>query len=105
MTGIPQPHSGVVTPAPVLGCPPWCVSRHGAHRGEEDWVHSSAPVLIADGVEASACMTVDPVTGAVDGPHVLVGSRELTPAQAAALATELLALGRAAEEVSPPATV
>ncbi len=103
MSGSPPWHANSTT---ALGlCPPWCVTRHGALLGEEDCVHTSAPVAVAEGVEARTCMSVDPVTGVVDGPHVMIGSTEHTPADAAALATALLALVDAAESVTRPAAV
>src|SRR5687767_8722800 len=63
-------------------CPSWCVAPHGMHRGEEDWVHTSEPLPLTDRVVARLCMTVDPVTETQDGPYVLIGGTELTPAQA-----------------------
>ncbi len=100
MSGINQ-QTGTFTVAPDL-CPPWCVTRHGALCGEEDGVHTSAPVTVAEGVEATTCMSVDPETGVVDGPHVMIGSTEHAPAEVVVLATALLALAEAAESVTRP---
>ena len=71
-------------------CPPWCVTPHGEHDGEEDWLHMGEPVLVADGLQAQLCMSVDPETGRHDGPFVLIGSAELTLAAAAALGAALM---------------
>ena len=76
-------------------CPAWCVSAHGHHLGEEDWVHSGEPLRIADGVLAHGCMSVDPLTGAVDGPYVIVGWEQYTPEEAEALGASLVAMARA----------
>ena len=98
MSRFPVPRAD--RPAPA-GCPLWCVTRHGAHLGEEDWVHTSAPVALAEGVNARTCMSVNPVTGTVDGPFVMIGATEHTPDEAELLATALLALVAAASEVIP----
>ena len=73
-------------------CPPWCVSRHGLHDGEEDWVHVGEPLPVADGLHAQLCMSVDPESGRQDGPVVLIGATELTLAAAATLGTALVQL-------------
>jgi hypothetical protein len=78
------------------------VSNHGDHEGEEDWVHSSETLRIAEEVDAHACMSVDPGTGAVDGPYVIVGWTQYTPAEAEALGASLMALARRVRDVSPP---
>ncbi len=92
---------GQSTVGPAAACPPWCVSTHGDHQGEEDWVHVSDSLSLADDVDAHACMSVDPVTGAVDGPHVNIGWRQYTPGEAEALARSLLDLARRVRAVSP----
>ena len=79
-------------------CPAWCVSPHGHHLGEEDWVHSGEPLTVADGVDAHACMSVDPYTGTVDGPYLIIGWSQYTPGEAEALGASLIALARAATE-------
>jgi hypothetical protein len=76
-------------------CPAWCVTGHGVHRGEEDWLHLGEPVTVTAGVVARLCLSVDPGTGAVDGPYVLVGTTEHTLLEAEALGTALIALARA----------
>jgi hypothetical protein len=73
-------------------CPSWCVVAHGSHLGEEDWLHTSEPIALAVGVWAELVMSIHPDTGATDGPFVTIGETELTPPEAAALATRLLAL-------------
>ena len=73
-------------------CPPWCATGHGIHLGEDDWVHLSEPLPLTDGVSAQLCMSIDPATSAQDGPYVVIGSTEYTPAQAQALAASLMTL-------------
>jgi hypothetical protein len=85
-------------------CPGWCVSRHGLHLGEEDWVHAGAPLPVEDAVAAHACMSVDPDTGEVDGPYVIIGRSQYSPAEAEALGAALIALARAARSTTPLAT-
>jgi hypothetical protein len=80
--------------ASVPLCPAWCVTAHDPALGEDDWVHVSEPVVLAAGVLARLCMTVDPGTGAEDGPYVLVGDEQYTPAEATALGADLIALAR-----------
>ena len=79
-------------------CPSWCVAAHGRHLGEEDWLHTSAPVALAAGLWAELVMSIHPDSGAVDGPVVTIGETELTPTEAAALATRILALTALAKE-------
>jgi len=69
---------------------------------EEDWIHSSDPLAIADDLVAHLCMSIDPHTGATDGPYVLIGSTEYAPVKAMVLAMSLLALAGLA--VTPIAT-
>jgi hypothetical protein len=72
------------------------VAPHGLHRGEEDWVHTSEPLPLADRVLARLAMTVHPTTREQDGPYVLIGSTELTPDQANDVALAIQALAAAA---------
>jgi hypothetical protein len=81
----------VLSPARAA-CPPWCAARHGVHLGEENWVHHSEPQPLTPGVAAQLCMSIDPVTGAQDGPYVVIGSTEYTPAEAQTLAASLMTL-------------
>ena len=76
----------------AVGCPPWCVTGHGVHLGEEDWLHCSEPVPLADGVSAQLCLSIDPSTRVQDGPYVVVGGTEYSLADAEALALRLLTL-------------
>jgi hypothetical protein len=73
-------------------CPSWCVAPHGSQFGEEDWLHASEPIVLAAGVWAELAMSIHPVTGTTDGPFIRIGDAELTPAEAAALATRLQTL-------------
>jgi hypothetical protein len=82
-------------------CPRWCVTEHGVQLGEEDWIHTSQPVKVADGLEARMCLSTDPDTGIEDGPHVLIGSSELTPDEARTIG-ELLILLASAQDEEPP---
>ena len=73
-------------------CLPWCVTAHDPARGEDDWVHIGEPLVLTNGIAARLCMSIDPWTGEEDGPYVLVGDAQLTPAQAERLGIELSAL-------------
>lgn len=73
-------------------CPCWCVTNHDPARGEDDWVHEGAPLHVEDGVLARLCVSVDPRSGHVDGPYVIVGSRELSVEQAEALGVSFIGL-------------
>ena len=83
-------------------CPPWCNSRHGVSEGEEDWVHVSEPLVVADEVAARLCMSVDPDTEAQDGPYVVVGSREYSLTEAERLGASLIELASLGEGSTPP---
>lgn len=81
-------------------CPCWCVAEHGINVGEEDWLHEGEPLTVRTGVLARLCMSVDPRTGAVDGPYVLVGSIEYTLPEAATLGGSLIGMASWATRVS-----
>jgi hypothetical protein len=83
-------------------CPPWCVADHGTNRGEDDQVHTGEPVELADGVLARLCLSVDPRTGAQDGPYVLVGWSEYTLDEATALGSALIAMASAGRDATRP---
>lgn len=83
-------------------CPHWCVSHHDVHQGEEDWIHTSEPVPVADGLMARLCMSIDPDSGATDGPYVLIGTSEYTLAETVVLGGSLLALADEAKDPSRP---
>jgi hypothetical protein len=72
-------------------CPPWCVTEHGVHLGDEDWLHTSTPLLI-DGIMARLCLSINPETGSEDGPYVVIGSTEYTLFEARSLGEALIAL-------------
>ncbi len=101
--GITTDKETVRVPQQRRHCPAWCTTAHGVHAGEEDWVHLGEPATIGPGERTQLCMTVDPVTGTSDGPYVLVGPTEYTPAQAAALGRALLALAEMAGAINPRA--
>jgi hypothetical protein len=82
------------------GCPSWCAHGHGVHRGEEDWLHLSEPLPIAEGVSARLCLSIDPSTRAQDGPYMVIGTHEYTLAQAEALGASLLAMAKQAADSS-----
>lgn len=82
--------------ASASSCPSWCVTRHGVHRGEENWVHTGEPLLVAEGIPASIVMSVDPETGTTDGPYVLIGAREYTLTEARHVGSALIAAADAA---------
>ena len=83
-------------------CPAWCVTRHGMHLGEEDWVHSGAPIEVARDVTARLHLSVDPGTGVRDGPYLLVGTTEYTPAEAEDLGAAIVALARTGAATTRP---
>lgn len=84
-------------------CPHWCVSGHGVQHGEEDWLHLGEPLTVVRGIRARLCMSVDPRTGAVDGPYVLVGATEYTLVEAEALGAALVELAGAGRSAAHPA--
>ncbi len=77
-------------PSTATTCPSWCVTHHGLHLGEENWVHTGEPLLMADGIRAQIVMSVDPGTGSEDGPYVLIGTREYTLTEARLLGSALV---------------
>ena len=93
------------TTPPMAGCPAWCVAPHGLQAGEEDWVHTSEPLLLTDKVLLRICMTVDPDGQSPDGPIVLIGSTEMTPAEANDVGLAIQALASAAEATTRDAAV
>jgi hypothetical protein len=88
--------------APRETCPPWCIVAHGLYVGEDDFVHMGEPVALFDGLLARLCLSVDPQTGANDGPYVLVGWSEYTLDEAAALGAALVAMARAGSDATRP---
>jgi hypothetical protein len=69
--------------------------------GEEDWLHLGEPLRVADGLVARLCMSIDPDTGSVDGPYVLIGGTEYTLSQAQQLAASLTGLAGMGAGFSP----
>lgn len=98
-----QPDQAPVTPPQQWACPHWCVAEHGVIAGEEDWVHVSKLVVVADEVMAVLCMSVNPSTGEEDGPYVIVGSREYSLAEAAQLGGSLIELAELGAATPPGA--
>jgi hypothetical protein len=84
-------------------CPPWCVLTHGVQTGEEDQVHVSRQLCVRNTL-VRLCETVDPTTGVVDGPYVLMGPQELTLDEADDLAGALTSLACQARAATRPAT-
>ena len=65
-------------------CPAWCTTRHGVLDGEEDDVHVGGALQVKQAM-LQLCATIDARTGAVEGPHILYGSEELSLHEAEAL--------------------
>ena len=78
-----------------MHCPDWCVTRHSPALGEENWLHVSEPLILDDGVAARLCLSVEPDSGAADGPYVIIGTTEYTMQEAEALGATLVALAGA----------
>lgn len=76
----------------VNTCPHWCATEHGVYLGEEDWIHTGAPVVVVDELDARLCMSIHPDTGVVDGPYVLLGANELTADETKAIGESLIRL-------------
>jgi hypothetical protein len=69
-------------------CAPWCELGHGTHVGEEDHVHVGGQLCVHNTM-IRLCSSVDPGTGAVDGPYVLMGADEFTLGEVDALVAAL----------------
>ena len=80
-------------------CPRWCRTEHGELDGEENHLHTGASLRLADGVTAYLCATIDPYTGATDGPYILVESEEWSLDRARSIGQALIAL---ADSGTPP---
>ncbi len=87
-------------PAPT-GCPVWCTAEHGLYAGEDDQLHTGAPLFLTDMVTALLCATVDPSTGVTDGPYLLVDGEEWTPDHARSVGRALIALADASAQPTP----
>lgn len=90
------------TPDRPATCPPWCTLTHGPHRGEDDTVHVSGSLVVRRTV-LRLCMTLDPSTGAQEGPYVLLGAEEFSLHEADALIDALTQLVDRGADVSPRA--
>ncbi len=82
-------------PGPAT-CPAWCTAEHGIYAGEDDHLHTGAPLYLTTEVTVRLCATIDPASGATDGPYVIVDSDEWTPEQARAVGHALIELADAA---------
>jgi hypothetical protein len=69
-------------------CPPWCELGHGTHLGEDDHVHVGGQLCVRNTL-IRLCSSVDPGTGTVDGPYVLMGADEFTLGEVDALVDAL----------------
>lgn len=95
--------SGKTRPARPATCPEWCARVHGVQPGEDDQVHVSGQLMVRRTL-LRLCTTIDPATGAQDGPYVLVGADEYTLHEADVLIaalTQLVDEGRG--DVTAPA--
>ena len=79
-------------------CPAWCVLEHGIYAGEDDHLHTGAPLRLARGVTAHLCATIDPKSGRLNGPYVVVGGEEWTLQRTRSIGHALIAL---AEQAMP----
>lgn len=80
-------------------CPTWCALRHGRYLGEEDDLHVGGALVVKQ-TELRLCATIDRGTGAVDGPHVMVGSEEYSLSEAEMLIDALTQLVEQGSELS-----
>ena len=85
-------------------CPDWCTVRHGRHAGEDDLVHISKQVFVGNTL-VRLCSTIDPESGAQDGPYLLVGNEELRLDEARNLIQVLIDLVAQGRRVTPRAAV
>jgi hypothetical protein len=58
-------------------CPPWCKIDHSSFHDEGAYVHIGADKRLADGITVRLVASDDPVTGALDGPFMLVDAPRL----------------------------
>jgi hypothetical protein len=89
-------------PSAVVECPHWCVERHGLVAGEDDWLHTGMVTTIGRQLVVKLCMTADPSTGAIDGPHVLLGTQEVTLDDARTLGEALIEMADSAGGAGTP---
>jgi hypothetical protein len=79
------------------GCPAWCTAQHGIYAGEDDHLHTGAKLYLTTEISARLCATIDPATGATDGPYLLVNGEEWTLEHARSVGEALDALAAAAD--------
>lgn len=72
--------------------------------GEEDWLHMGAPVAMPGGVSARICMSVDPTTLDIDGPHIVTADGEWSAARVRELGRSLIALAESLDRLASPPT-
>ena len=78
-------------------CPPWCTAVHGTYTDDLDALHSADEVPLASSLTAQLCCSVDPLTGEVDGPFIVVGREEWSPQRTAEVGLALLRLAALAD--------
>ena len=71
---------------------------HGVNLGEDDHVHVSAQLCVRNTL-IRLCSSLDPETGEVDGPYLLMGHHEYTLTEVDELVRALSALS---EQAAPP---
>jgi hypothetical protein len=74
------------------------VIQHGVVEGEDDHLHVSGTLTVRRTLLRLA-VTIDPATGAVDGPHVLAGCEEYSLHEADALIDALTQLVNAGADL------
>jgi hypothetical protein len=67
---------------------------------KNDHLHAGAPLYLTERVIARLCATVDPETGAVDGPYVVVDSDEWTLDHTRDVGRAVIALVESAESMT-----
>jgi hypothetical protein len=70
--------------------------------GEDDWLHTGTPLYLTNDVIARLCASVDPDTGATDGPYVIVNDDEWTLGHTRSVGHALIALAATADSPTAP---
>ena len=86
-------------------CPAWCTTEHGVFADDADWLHTGAPLYLTQQVTARLCASVDPGSGATDGPYVIVDADEWTLDRTRSAGHALIALVVTATAPSGPHAV
>lgn len=73
-------------------CPTWCTAVHGTLGGEEDDLHTSAPVRLTDDLVVHVCAYVDTVSGKTDGPYIYADAVQWSPGRARSIGAGVAAL-------------